>query len=53
MSDRDWMRADHKPPPPSEPAREEERRFLMVKTDRALTGALRPVDGERWEAIYR
>jgi hypothetical protein len=46
------MRSDFKPSPASPPTREEELRFVMVKDVRVMTGALRRVDEERWEAVY-
>jgi hypothetical protein len=49
----DWMRSDFKPCPASPSTREEELRFVMVKDVRVMTGALRRVDDERWEVIYR
>jgi hypothetical protein len=52
MTDRDWMRWDHKAPLASPSPREEVFVFAMVKDVRVTTGALRRVDEERWEAVY-
>jgi hypothetical protein len=53
VADKDWMRSDFKPSPSSPPTREEEFVFAMTKDVRVMTGALRQVDDERWEVIYR
>jgi hypothetical protein len=52
MTDRDWMRWNHKAPPASPFPREKVFVFAMVKDVRVMTGALRRVDEERWEAVY-
>jgi hypothetical protein len=52
MSDRDLMRWDHKAPPTSLSPREEVFGFALVKDVRTMTGLLRRVDDERWEAVY-
>ena len=53
MTDRDWMRWDHKAPLASPSPREEVFVFAMEKDVRVMTGALRQVDDERWKVIYR
>jgi hypothetical protein len=52
MSDRDWMRWNHSAPPTSLSPREEVFGFALVKDVRTMTGLLRRVDDERWEAVY-
>jgi hypothetical protein len=52
MSDNSWMRWNNKPSPPSHPPREEVFGFAMAKDVRTMTGFLRRVDEERWEAVY-
>jgi hypothetical protein len=53
VTDNSWMLWNNKPSPPSHPPREEVFGFAMVKDVRVMTGALRRVDDERWEVIYR
>jgi hypothetical protein len=47
------MRWNNKPSPPSRFSREEVFGFAMVKDVRTMTGFLRRVDEERWEAVYQ
>jgi hypothetical protein len=43
---------NNKPSAPSHPPREEVFGFALVKDVRTMTGLLRRVDEERWEAVY-
>jgi hypothetical protein len=52
VTDKDWMRWDHKAPPASPSPREEVFGFAVMKDGRTMTGLLRRVDDERWEATY-
>jgi hypothetical protein len=52
-NDPKWFAPNYKLPPPSPSPREEVFGFAMVKDVRTMTGALRQVDDERWEVIYR
>ena len=52
VTDNSWMIWNNKPSPPSHPPREEVFGFAMVKDVRTMTGFLRRVDEDRWEAVY-
>jgi hypothetical protein len=53
VTDRDWMRWNHKAPPASPSPREEMPGFVYVKDVRVMTGVLRPLDDTRWEVVCK